>query len=274
MIFPDRNEIVRIIKDLKTVLFPHHFTEQKYGLPVLKKKLQKQIQTALSAAPGLCAAAAASGSVSAFDDAPSFGRADNKQSDKTDEQNAEKAARITDAFFSSLDRTREKLMLDAQAAFDGDPAAYSIDEVILTYPGFYAIYIYRLAHELYKAGVPYIPRFMSEYAHGKTGIDINPGAQIGEYFCIDHGTGIVIGETAVIGRGVKIYQGVTLGALSTRGGRQLKNMRRHPIVEDNVTVYAGATILGGQTRIGENSVIGGNAFITESVPANSKVYMR
>lgn len=268
MIFPDRNEIVRIIKDLKTVLFPHHFTEQKYGLAVLKKKLQKQIQTALSAVPDLCATAAASGS------APVSGGADNKQSDKTDEQNAEKAARVTDAFFSSLDRTREKLMLDAQAAFDGDPAAYSIDEVILTYPGFYAIYIYRLAHELYKAGVPYIPRFMSEYAHGKTGIDINPGAQIGEYFCIDHGTGIVIGETAVIGRGVKIYQGVTLGALSTRGGRQLKNVRRHPIVEDNVTVYAGATILGGQTRIGENSVIGGNAFITESVPANSKVYMR
>ena len=262
MIFPDRNAIVRIIKDLKPVLFPRHFTEQKYGLPVLKKELQKQIQTAL------CATAAASGS------APAFGDADSKQPDKTDEQNADKAARITDEFFSSLDRTREKLMLDAQAAFDGDPAAYSIDEVILTYPGFYAIYIYRLAHELYKAGIPYIPRFMSEYAHGKTGIDINPGAQIDEYFCIDHGTGIVIGETAVIGRGVKIYQGVTLGALSTRGGRQLKNVRRHPIVEDNVTVYAGATILGGQTRIGENSVIGGNAFITESVPANSKVYMR
>ena len=130
MIFPDRNEIVRIIKDLKTVLFPHHFTEQKYGLPVLKKKLQKQIQTALSAAPDLCATAAASGS------APASGGADSKQPDKTDEQNADKAARITDAFFSSLDRTREKLMLDAQAAFDGDPAAYSIDEVILTFPLF------------------------------------------------------------------------------------------------------------------------------------------
>lgn len=254
MIFPDRAVIVRIVKDLKPVLFPHHFTEKKYGLSVLKKKLQKQIQTALSAASA------------AFADA-------DTQSNKADTQNAEKAARVTDEFFSSLGRTREKLMLDAQAAFDGDPAAYSIDEVILTYPGFYAIYIYRLAHELYKAGIPYIPRFMSEYAHGKTGIDINPGAQIGEYFCIDHGTGIVIGETAVIGRGVKIYQGVTLGALSTRGGRRLKNMRRHPIVEDNVTVYAGATILGGQTCIGENSVIGGNAFITESVPANSKVYM-
>ncbi|WP_428770956.1 serine O-acetyltransferase [Treponema sp. HNW] len=236
--FPDKKVIVRILKDLQGLLFPRHFPKYKMSEKRLKKMMKKQLRIALE----------------------SCGR--GRETEK-----------ICEDFCGSLENIRQKLMLDAQAAFDGDPAAYSIDEVILTYPGFFAIYIHRLANKLYKAGVPYIPRFMSEYAHGKTGIDINPGADIGEYFCIDHGTGIVIGETAVIGRGVKIYQGVTLGALSTRGGQQLKNVRRHPKVEDNVTIYAGATILGGGTIIGANSVIGGNAFITESVPANAKVYM-
>ncbi|MGI5173629.1 serine acetyltransferase [Treponema sp. OMZ 840] len=238
MMFPDRKIVVRVVKELKAFLFPDHFPAQRVSLKRLKKTFKKQLYIALS----------------------SCGK-------------GEETDAVCEDFFSELENIRKKLLLDAQAAFDGDPAAYSIDEVILTYPGFFAVYIHRLAHSLYRANVPYIPRFMSEYAHGKTGIDINPGADIGEYFCIDHGTGIVIGETAVIGRGVKIYQGVTLGALSTRGGQQLKNVRRHPLVEDNVTIYAGATILGGDTRIGANSVIGGNAFITESVPANSKVYM-
>lgn len=236
--FPDKKIIVRILKDLQGFLFPRHFPKQKISQKHLKKMMKKQLHIALE----------------------SCGRAGETE-------------KICEDFCGAIEDIRQKLMLDAQAAFDGDPAAYSIDEVILTYPGFFAVYIHRLAHKLYKARVPYIPRFMSEYAHSKTGIDINPGADIGEYFCIDHGTGIVIGETAVIGRGVKIYQGVTLGALSTRGGQQLKNVRRHPVVEDNVTIYAGATILGGDTIIGANSVIGGNAFITESVPANSKVYM-
>ena len=166
------------------------------------------------------------------------------------------------------------LLKDVQAGFDGDPAAKSKEEIIFCYPGFFAIYVYRLAHELYVQNVPFIPRIMTEYAHGKTGIDINSGAEIGEYFFIDHGTGVVIGETTVIGNNVKLYQGVTLGALSTRSGQQLREVKRHPTIEDNVTIYSGATILGGETVIGESAVIGGNAFITQSIPANTKVSIK
>ena len=154
------------------------------------------------------------------------------------------------------------------------PAATSKAEIILSYPGFYAIFVYRFAHELYKRNVPFIPRMMTEHAHSKTGIDINPGAEIGEYFFIDHGTGIVIGETTTIGNNVKIYQGVTLGALSPRKGQVLSGVKRHPTVEDNVTIYANSTILGGNTVIGENSVIGGNSFVTESVDKNSYVSIK
>ncbi len=161
-------------------------------------------------------------------------------------------------------------MKDVQAGYDGDPAAQSKEEVIFSYPGLFAIFVYRIAHELYIRQVPFIPRIMTEYAHAKTGIDINSGAQIGESFFIDHGTGIVIGETTIIGDHVKLYQGVTLGGLSTRGGQKLSGKKRHPTIENNVTVYAGATILGGETVIGENSVVGGNTFITGSIPANSK----
>lgn len=159
-------------------------------------------------------------------------------------------------------------MTDVQAGYDGDPAAYNTDEIILSYPGLYAIFVNRLAHELFLLGVPLIPRMMTEYAHGLTGIDIHPGATIGEYFFIDHGTGVVVGETTKIGKNVKIYQGVTLGALSTRGGQSLRHTKRHPTLEDNVTVYSGASILGGETVIGQGAVIGSNAFITSSVPAN------
>ena len=158
-----------------------------------------------------------------------------------------------------------------QAGFDGDPAAKSKEEIIFSYPGVFAIYVYRLAHILYQNKVPFIPRIMTEYAHGKTGIDINPGAEIGEYFFIDHGTGVVIGETTEIGNNVKLYQGVTLGALSTRQGQQLANVKRHPTIRDNVTIYSNSSVLGGETVIGENTIIGGNTFITESIPANTKV---
>ncbi len=164
---------------------------------------------------------------------------------------------------------REKLMLDVQAIFKGDPAARSNEEVILSYPGLQAITVYRIAHFLYEAGVPIVPRIMSEYIHGRTGIDINPGAKIGSSFFIDHGTGIVIGETSVIGNNVKIYQGVTLGALSVK--KELMDKKRHPTIEDDVTIYAGATILGGATVIGKGSVIGGNTWVTESVPAGTKL---
>lgn len=183
------------------------------------------------------------------------------------------AAAVCDAFFARLPELQRLLRLDVIAGFDGDPAAKTHGEVVLTYPGFFAISVFRMAHELYVLGVPYLPRMMTEYAHGKTGIDINPGATIGESFFIDHGTGIVVGETTTIGNNVKVYQGVTLGALSTRGGQRLANRKRHPTVEDNVTIYAGATILGGDTVLGEGCTVGGCTFITESIPAHT-TYIR
>lgn len=184
----------------------------------------------------------------------------------------EKAANEKIAIFmAKLGDIQTSLWHDAKAGYDNDPACESIDEVIIAYPGMFAIMIHRLAHQLYLLDIPLLPRMMSEYAHSKTGIDIHPGATIGNNFFIDHGTGVVIGETCIIKDNVKIYQGVTLGAISTKGGQALKNVKRHPTIEDNVTIYANATILGGDTVIGENSVIGGNAFILQSVKANSKV---
>lgn len=173
-------------------------------------------------------------------------------------------------YVATLPNVLELLNLDAEATVNCDPASLSIEEVYMAYPGFYAIAIYRLAHELYKVGFPLVPRLMTEYAHRQTGVDINPGAVIGNSFHIDHGTGVVIGETAVIKDHVKIYQGVTLGGLFV--AKKLQKTKRHPTIEDNVTIYANATILGGETIIGENSVIGGNAWLTDSVPANSKVF--
>ncbi|MCR4568684.1 MAG: serine acetyltransferase [Pseudobutyrivibrio sp.] len=183
-----------------------------------------------------------------------------------------KAEELSLAFLKTIPSIRALLDTDLAAAYDGDPAATSIDEIIFAYPGIMAITIYRLAHELHLLGVPIIPRIMTEYAHSKTGIDIHPGATIGEYFFIDHGTGIVIGETTIIGDNVKIYQGVTLGALSTRGGQNLRGTRRHPTIEDNVTIYANASVLGGDTVIGHDSIIGGSTFITDSVPPDSTIY--
>ncbi|MER2088083.1 MAG: serine O-acetyltransferase EpsC, partial [Rhodococcus sp. (in: high G+C Gram-positive bacteria)] len=162
------------------------------------------------------------------------------------------------------------LLLDVEALYEGDPAAVSREEVMISYPGFRAITIFRIAHELYLLKAPLIPRIMTEYAHERTGIDIHPGATVGEYFFIDHGTGIVVGETTVIGDHVKLYQGVTLGALSTRGGQKLHGVRRHPKIEDNVTIYAGASILGGETVIGHDSVIGSNVFITHPIAPGTR----
>ena len=166
------------------------------------------------------------------------------------------------------------IQTDVEAFYDGDPAAYSVDEIVFCYPGLYAITVYRLAHILYTLNVPMLPRIMTEHAHCITGIDINPGATIGKYFFIDHGTGIVVGETTVIGDHVKVYQGVTLGALTTRGGQSLRGKKRHPTIEDNVTIYAGASILGGGTVIGRDSVIGSNVFITHSIPACTTVSVK
>ena len=177
-------------------------------------------------------------------------------------------------FLASIPAVRDVVQTDLQAAYDGDPAATSCDEIIFSYPGLFAITVYRLAHELHLLGVPTLPRMMTEYAHSVTGIDIHPGATIGKYFFIDHGTGIVIGETTVIGENVKIYQGVTLGGLSTRGGQSLRGKRRHPTIEDNVTIYANASILGGDTVIGRDSVIGANAFITHSIASGTTVTIK
>jgi serine O-acetyltransferase len=178
-----------------------------------------------------------------------------------------KSSANVELFFSLLPKLSESLELDAEAALSGDPAAYSREEIIITYPGFYAVCIYRLAHAFYEMGIPLLPRLMTEYAHEKTGIDIHPGAKIAESFFIDHGTGVVIGETAKIGKNVKIYQGVTLGALSVK--KKLQSMKRHPTIEDDVVIYANATILGGDTVIGKGSIIGGNTWIVESVAPGS-----
>lgn len=178
---------------------------------------------------------------------------------------------LVEGFFEELPSIREALLRDVEAAYDGDPAARSMEEVILAYPGLEALTVHRFAHALWTRGVPLIPRMMSEFLHAQTGIDIHPGAAIGERFFIDHGTGVVIGETTVIGNDVKIYQGVTLGALSVRKSECGK--KRHPTIEDGVTIYSGATILGGQTVIGAGSVVGGNVWLTSSVPPGSRVYL-
>lgn len=255
---PNRAEIIEIIRQLKSIIFPGYFGEDSmlnvelnyyvgYRLNRIYDKLKKQVCIAL-----------------AYDCA--------NRGERTD--GVCKAEEICDMFFQSLPNVQELLLKDLQAGFDGDPAAGSKEEIIFSYPGLFAIYVYRMAHLLYEANVPFIPRIMSEYAHGRTGIDINPGAKIGEYFFIDHGTGIVIGETTVIGKHVKLYQGVTLGALSTRKGQELSGTKRHPTIQDHVTIYANSTVLGGETVIGEHTIIGGNTFITDSIPAYSKVRMK
>ncbi len=181
-----------------------------------------------------------------------------------------KASEVSNGFWDQLPNIYEAVKKDAASIYAGDPAAYSQSEVVLTYPGFYAIAVYRLAHVFYQYKVAYLPRILAEYAHRKTGIDIHPGASIGLNFCIDHGTGIVIGETATIGNNVKIYQGVTLGALSVT--KTLAQTKRHPTIEDDVVIYSNATILGGETIIGKGSIVGGNVWLIESIPPFSRVY--
>jgi serine O-acetyltransferase len=239
---PDRQVVYSIIDDLHKITFPGYFGTERFlsgeayaeGIMVsLYEKMRAQIKIILG---------------------------DKK-----------KAEELTIRFMEQIPTVQELLMKDVEAQLAGDPAASSKNEIILAYPGLYTIFVYRYAHILYQLEVPLLPRIMSEYAHGQTGIDINPGATIGEYFFIDHGTGIVIGETAIIGNGVKIYQGVTIGALSTRKGQALSGVKRHPTIEDNVIIYANATILGGNTVVGEGATVAGNTFVTESIPAGAKV---
>ena len=249
---PSRSVITELVRELRAVLFPGYF----------------RIDTGACAFPEYYAGSLLNNLYDALKEQIEIAILYQGEEKEKAQLRAEE---ITGQFVKRLPEIQKMLLKDVQAGFDGDPAAKSKEEIIFSYPGFYAIYVYRIAHELYLEKVPFIPRIMSEFAHGKTGIDINPGATIGEYFFIDHGTGVVIGETTKIGNNVKIYQGVTLGALSTRMGQQLADVKRHPTIEDNVTIYSNSTVLGGETVIGENTIIGGNTFITESIPANTKV---
>ena len=257
--YPDKDVVIDILEKLKVVIYPGYYRNSNYRTYTVRNSisillediiynLQKQTAIVLRYTP--------------------------RFEQSTPAQIAEEAQRITFTFLERIPHIREYIETDIQAFYDGDPAAYNKDEIICTYPGLYAIFTSRVAHELYLLGVPLIPRIMTEHAHSITGIDIHPGTTIGKYFFIDHGTGIVIGETTVIGDNVKIYQGVTLGALSTRGGQKLKNVRRHPTISDNVTIYSGASILGGETVVGKNVVVGGNAFITTSIPEGARVSVK
>lgn len=255
--FPNRQNVIAVLTDLQSLVFPgfrvaeeitpyniRYITGMRVNhiIGVLTKEIQKALVYTVLHKKNEC----------------------NDSEKSKCFKLAEKTA-IT--IIENLPEIRRKIMLDAAAAFKGDPAAKSNEDIILSYPGLEAILVYRIANVLYKNGVPIIPRIMTEHVHGKTGIDINPGAEIGESFFIDHGTGVVIGESTVIGNNVKIYQGVTLGALSVK--KELMNKKRHPTIEDDVTIYAGATILGGETVIGRGCTIGGNTWVTHSIPAGT-----
>lgn len=252
---PNRAEIISILSDIRKIIFPGFFGDEniavvsleslaKTTLAVVYEKLYKQLKIAFSY--------------------------ENKSGNSEDIDAKAKSTALS--FIDRISDIQELILKDVEAELEGDPAAASKEEIVFCYPGIYAISVYRIAHVLYELKVPFIPRIMTEHAHGKTGIDINPGARIGEYFFIDHGTGIVIGETTVIGNHVKIYQGVTLGALSTMKGQALSGIKRHPTIEDNVVIYANTTVLGGETVIGHDSVVAGNTFVTASIPANTKAF--
>ena len=254
---PDKSEVRELVRDLFRVIYPGYYRDRSVKIYNPKNTfavtvedifyhLNKQVTLALD----FC----------------------TRRGTMTAKDREEESYRVCKLFFERIPVIREYIESDLLAAYDGDPAAGCLEEIILAYPGLVAITVYRIAHELYKLQIPVLPRLMTEYAHSETGIDIHPGAEIDKYFFIDHGTGIVIGETTVIGKNVKIYQGVTLGALSTREERGLVGRKRHPTIQDHVTIYSGASILGGETVIGEGSVIGGNVFLTRSVPPGSRVY--
>jgi len=259
---PSRDEILEVVELLLQLFYPGYFGRQDLNdenltfhvgnlLSTLREKVERQVGSCLNFAA--------------------------ECGDRESGACAEEARRITAAFLDRLPAVRDALVLDVQAAYDGDPAAASLDEVILAYPGMLAVTVHRVAHELHVMGVPLMPRIMSEWAHSRTGADIHPGARIGSSFFIDHATGVVVGETSRIGARVKLYQGVTLGAISIprdERGRVIRDTRRHPTVEDGVTIYANATVLGGETVVGADSVIGGSVFVTESVPGSTRVAVR
>lgn len=248
---PSRDAIIEILRTFQKLLFPVYYGDrhllklppEQYGALLMEQvfdKLTRQIELTM----------------------------------EDTAENRARAEEITGALLEKLPEIQSALQKDLSANFEGDPAAHNMEEVVLSYPGFFAIFIYRIAHELYLQGVPMIPRIMTEYAHSQTGIDINPGATIGEYFFIDHGTGVVVGETAILGDNVKLYQGATLGALAPAGMRFVPGERRHPKVGNNVVIYSGSTLLGGDTEIGDNVVVGGNAFLTSSVEPDTTVSIK
>lgn len=256
---PDQDQIKIILDELLTIVFPGYYREKVYHTVHTETKisviiedvmyrLRKQIELALLY--------------------------DKKYENVERPERKRIAKEITLEFFRRLPEIREYLDTDIEATFEGDPAANSKHEIVLSYPGILATAIYRLAHGLQRLNVPLIPRMMTEYSHRVTGVDIHPGAKIGKYFCIDHATGVVVGSTSVIGEHVKVYQGVTIGALSTKDGQKMHGTKRHPTIEDHVTLYSGASVLGGKTVIGEGAVIGGNAFVTKSVEPYTTVTIK
>ncbi len=258
---PHRDQSIRLLDLLRELLFPGFFGEVKLTgdnvrfhvgelIQQIRQAMQRQIDHALRYAENL----------------------EQQGHGDACEQCTRKAMRITDAFCERIPELRRMLALDVQAAYDGDPACRHTDEAVFCYPGLYAIFVHRVAHELAGHRVPMLPRLMNEHAHSKTGIDIHPGATIGESFFIDHGTGVVVGETAVIGNRVKLYQGVTIGAPAGHLSQSARGVKRHPTVEDDVIIYANATLLGGVTTIGKGSIIGGGVFLTQSVPPGHFVY--
>lgn len=258
--FATRTQVIDILKALRSLILPGIYEKEPVNHARLEKVIRDKMNstaTALSKViEQLLKRACADGNLSSTDC-------------------AEQAELLTIQIFEGLPAIRKILSTDIRAAYEGDPAAPSLEEIMLSYPSLEAISIFRIAHLIHTCGVPIVPRIMTEYAHRNTGIDIHPGANIGDSFFIDHGTGVVIGETCTIGSGVKLYQGVTLGAKSfplDENGNPIKGVKRHPDIEDNVVIYAGATILGGDTRIGHDSVIGGNVWLTQSVPPCSTVF--
>lgn len=257
-----RKKVVNLVEELRAALFPTLYEKELATRHYLNIQVENRLNTSAMLLNKI------------INEVLVNNCSEDKTAEKCDSCNA-KSDEITLKFMRSIPEIRRVLTTDMQAAYMGDPAALYMEEILLGYPSMEAITIYRMAHKLFTLGVPLIPRIMTEYAHQKTGIDIHPGATIGDYFFIDHGTGVVIGETCIIGSHVKLYQGVTLGAKSfelDEDGNPVKGVKRHPNIEDNVIIYSGATILGGDTTVGANSIIGGNVWLVSSVPAGSKVY--
>ena len=253
---PDKDAIIDIVDKLMKILYPGYYSDKVYKIYSLKNNMSATIEDVIYHLKKQV--------MIVF-------RYCNLFPTYRESQLENKANEIVFEFMKKIPKIREYLNTDIEAAYEGDPAAFSEDEIILAYPGLFAISVYRVAHEIHKLGVPMMPRIMTEYAHSRTGIDIHPGATIGKYFFMDHGTGIVIGETTLIGEHVKVYQGVTLGGISTKGGQSLKGKKRHPTIGDRVTIYSGASILGGDTVIEDDVVVGGNTFITKSVEKGTQV---